>query len=818
METLLKDLRYGIRGLLKRPGFTAVAIVTLALGIGANTAIFSVVNAVVLRPLPYAEPDRLVTLWETTPGSDRRSVAPGNFFDWRSQNETFQDVAATFNGNFNLTSDGEPERIDGATITSNLMSLLGASAQLGRTFQADDDEHQDRSVVLISDGLWKRRFGADRSVVGRTITIDEVPHTVVGVMASGFQYPARSELWVLGRNRNAVSLSLVSQFPTNDWNQERDAHFLSVIGRLKPGVTLSQAQSNIAGITRRLEQEFPKTNSGLGSNVVPLHIQVVGDVRGVLFILLGAVGFVLLIACTNVANLMLARATQRTREISIRAAVGASRLRLIRQLLTESLLLSVLGGLVGLIVSVWAVDLFIKLSPGDIPRLNEASVDLRLLGFALLVSLLTGVGFGLLPAFQASKTDLNSSLKEGGGKATEGQQRRRARSVLVVTEIALAQVLLVGATLLAISYVRVTQIHPGFNAGRVLTAKIAPSRKKYPDPRSREMFYTTVLERLQGLPGVEAAGMVMNLPLTGSSMNRGFRAEGQPEPRPDENVTMDYQVVSPDYFKALEIPIKRGRGFTNTDSETSERVIVINKSMAQHYWPNQDPVGKRIAVGESSKENSWRTIVGIVGDVRHASLSETPVPTAFITYRQDFESWPRMGFAIKTKGDPASLSSLVRKELAALAPTQPVYAVDPMEKLMQAAVAQRRFIMLLLGSLSAIAVMLAMVGIYGVISFSVGERTQEIGIRIALGARTADVMRMVLSQGMRVVLVGIVIGVGAAFALTRLLSSLLFEVSPTDTSTFLIVAGVLSGIALLACYIPARRATKVDPLIALRYE
>ena len=357
METLLKDLRYGVRGLLKRPGFTVVAIITLALGIGANTAIFSVVNAVVLRPLPYAEPDRLVTLWETMPGSDRRSVAPGNFVDWRAQNKTFQDMAATFYANFNLTSDGEPDRIDGATITSNLMTCSAPAPQLGRTFQADDDEHQDRSVVLISDGLWKRRFGADRNVVGRTITIDETPHTVVGVMGRGFQFPARSDLWVLGRNRNAVPMSLISQVPTNDWVHERDAHFISVIGRLKPGVTLSQAQSDIAGITRRLEQDFPKTNGGLGSNVVPLHTQVVGDVRGMLFILLGAVGFVLLIACTNVANLMLARATQRDREIAIRAAVGASRFRLIRQLLTESLLLSIVGGLAGLIVSIWAVDL-----------------------------------------------------------------------------------------------------------------------------------------------------------------------------------------------------------------------------------------------------------------------------------------------------------------------------------------------------------------------------------------------------------------------------------------------------------------------------
>jgi putative ABC transport system permease protein len=818
METVLNDLRYGIRGLLKRPGFTAVAILTLALGIGANTAIFSVVNAVVLRPLPYVQPDQLVTLWETMPGNDRRSVGPGNFVDWRSQNETFQDMAATFAGNFNLTSDGDPERIDGATITSNLMSLLGTPPQIGRTFQPDDDDHQDRSVVILSDGLWKRRFGADRTVVGRTITIDEIPHTVVGVMPGGFQFPAHSDLWVLGRNRNAVSLSLVSQFPKNDWNYERDAHFLSVIGRLKPGVTLSQAQSNIASITRRLEQDYPDTNSGLGSNVVPLHAQIVGNVRGILFILLGAVGFVLLIACTNVANLMLARATQRGREIAIRTAVGASRLRLIRQLLTESLLLSVVGGLVGLGVSVWAVDLFVKLSPGDIPRLNEASVDWRLLGFTLIVSLVTGIGFGLLPAFQATKTDLNSALKEGGGKASEGQQRRRARSVLVATEIALAQVLLVGASLLAISYVRVMQIHPGFNAERVLTAKIAPSRKKYPDSRSRERFYSTVLERLQALPGVESAGMVMDLPLSGSSMNRGFRIEGQPDPKPDQNVAMDYQIVSPDYFATLEIPVRSGRGFTQTDSESSERVIVINQSLAQRYWPNQDPIGKRMAIGESSKEDSWRTIIGVVGDIRHASLSEAPVPTAFISYRQDLESWPRMGFAIKTKGDPASLVSLVRKELAAVDPSQPIYAVDPMEKLLRGAVAQRRFVMLLLGSLSAIAVTLAMVGIYGVISFSVGERTQEIGIRLALGARASDVMRMVLSQGMRVALVGVVIGVGAAFALTRLLSGLLFEVSPTDPRTFLVVAGLLSSVALLACYIPARRATKVDPLVALRCE
>ena len=818
MNQLWPDLRYGMRSLWKHPGFTVVALITLALGIGANTAIFSVVNAVVLRPLPYAEPDRLMMLWETMPGSDHRSVAPGNFVDWRTQNRTFQDMAATFYANFNLTSDGEPERIDGATITSNFMGLLGANAQLGRTFQADDDEHQDRNVVLISDGLWQRRFGADRNVVGRTITIDETPHIIVGVMSRGFQFPERSELWVLGRNRGAVPTSLISQVPTNDWVHERDAHFIRVIGRLRPGVTLSQAQSDIAAITRKAELDFPKTNGGLGSNVVPLHTQVVGDVRGMLFILLGAVGFVLLIACTNVANLMLARATQRDREIAIRAALGASRLSLIRQLLTESLLLSIAGGLAGLVVSIWAVDLFVKLSPGDIPRLNEASVDLRLLGFTLLVSLLTGVGFGLLPALAATRTNLNTTLKEGGARASDGRQRRGARNILVITEIALAQVLLVGATLLAISYVRVIHIDPGFNPDRVLTAKIAPANKKYPDPQSRSAFYATVLEHLQSLPGVASAGMVMSVPLSGASMNRGFRVEGRPAPKADENVTMDFQIVSPGYFSTLEIPIKQGRGLSPADTETSERVIVINNAMARRYWPNEDPVGKRLMIGESSKDTSWRTIVGVVSDNRHASLSEAPVPTAFITYHQDFESWPRMGFVIKAKTGAAGLASVVRKELASIDPAQPLYAVEPMDNLLQASVAQRRFIMLLLGSLSAIAVMLAMVGVYGVISFSVGERTQEIGIRMALGARAVDVLRMVLSQGMRVTCVGIVIGLIAAFALTRLLSSLLFEVSPTDLRAFLIVGVLLGLVAFFACYVPARRATKVDPLVALRYE
>ena len=813
-----QDLKYAFRVLLKNPLVTAVALLTLALGIGANTAIFSVLNAVVLRPLPYADPDRLVVVWETIAGNDRRSAAPGNFTDWRAQNKTFSDLAATFYGNFNLTGDGPPERINGATVTSNLMSTLGVSARLGRTFQPEDDEHQDQRLAILSDDLWQRRFGGARDIAGKTISIDESSYIVVGVMPPGFKYPVQSELWVLGRDRSAVSMSLISQFPKNDWSHERDAHFISAVGRLKPGITLSQAQSDIAGIAQRLEHDFPATNAGLGSSVIPLHTQIVGNVKTLLSILLGAVAFVLLIACTNVASLLLARASQRDRELAIRRAVGASRFRLVRQLLTESVVLSFLGGLAGLGLSVWAVSLFIKLSPGDIPRLEEASVDLRLLGFTLMVSMLTGIAFGLWPALHATGGSLNQSLKDTGSKASEGKRRRRSRNVLIVSELALAQVLLIGAGLLIVSYYRASRIDPGFNADHVLSAKIAPSAKKYPDPKSRVSFYSQVIEQLQTLPGVSSVGMVMNLPLSGASMNRGFKVEGRPEPKPDENVAMDYQVVNSDYFATLEIPIVRGRGLTEQDNETAPRVIVINEAMAHAFWPNEDPVGKRMAIGESSKDTSWRTIVGVVGSVRHASLTEEPVPCAFIDYRQDLESWSRMAFVMKTSTEPSSLTSTVRSSLVAIDPQQPVYAIEPLEKLIEGSVAPRKFVMSLIGSLAFVALALALVGIYSVISFSVSERTREIGIRMALGAKRRDVLRMILSQGMRVSAVGIVMGLAIALGLTRLLRTLLFEVSATDPITFGLVAMTMSLIALMACYLPARRATRVDPLVALRDE
>jgi putative ABC transport system permease protein len=813
-----QDLKHAFRILLKNPFITVVTVLTLALGIGANTAIFSVLNAVVLRPLPYADPDRLVMVWETGPGNDKRSAAPGNFVDWRTQTTSFSDMAAMFYGNFNLTGIGDPERVNGATVTSNFMTTLGVTPQLGRSFQPDDDEHQDRNVAVLSDGLWQRKFGADKSIVGKTLTIDESAVTVVGVMPAGFQYPVLSDLWVLGRDRNAVALSFITQFPTNDWSHERDAHFINVVARLKPGATLAQAQSDIAAIAGRLEKEFPNTNSGLGSNVVSLHTQIVGNVKVLIAVLFGAVALVLLIACTNVASLLLARATQRDREFAIRRAVGASRWRLARQLLTESVVLSLLGGMAGLGLSVWAVALFVKLSPGNIPRLNEANVDVRLLGFAFLVSTITGIAFGLWPTLHATGGSLSQSLKESGSKASEGKQRRRSRNVLIVTELALAQVLLVGAGLLIMSYVQVSRIEPGFIAEHVLSAKIAPSGKKYPDLKSRAEFYTRVIEQLRSVPGITSVGMVMNVPLSGSSMNRGFRAEGRPDPKPNEEVSMDYQVVSKDYFSTMGIPVLRGRAFTPQDTESGPRVIVINETMSKRYWPNEDPVGKRMAIGESSKETSWRTIVGVVGDVRHASLTDPPVPSAFIDYRQDLESWPRMGFVMKTQTDPQALISAVRGSLVSIDSQQPVYAVESMEKLLENDVAPRKFVMSLIGALAFIAVALAMVGIYSVISFSVNERTREIGIRMALGAKRADVLSMVLTQGMRVAAVGIIAGLAVAFGLTRLITTLLFEVSPTDPKTFALVAAALGVVSLLACYLPARRATRVDPLVALKDE
>ncbi|MFN2596640.1 MAG: ABC transporter permease, partial [Pyrinomonadaceae bacterium] len=591
METLLQDVRYNFRLMLKRPGFTAAVVLTLALGIGANTAIFSVVNAVLLRPLPYGEPDRLLTVWETMPGNDRRYVAPGNFADWRAQAQSFAQLAAYADAGFNLSGDGEPERLTGAAVTPNLFDTLGVRPLVGRAFSPEDVSREEGRVAVLSYALWQSRFGASRDVVGRSVTLDEKSYTVVGVMPQGFRFPARAELWVMGSEGAPVPPSLAAQSRGASPARSRDIHISYVVGRLKPGVAAAQAQAELSAVAQRLAAQYPETNEGLGVSLVPLHKQIVGDVEPTLLVLSAAVALVLLIACTNVANFLLARVAQRERELSIRVAIGASRARLLRQMLTERLMMSLAGGLLGLLVATWCVALFVRLSPGDIPRLEEVGLDARLLVFTLLVSLATGVAFGLLPALHATKLDPQHALKEGAAKTGGGRGRRRARNLLAVSEIALAQVLLVGAGLLLTSFARLQSVEPGFDPRHLLTARLALPAAKYRTPGEQVAFYDRALERAGALAGVRSAALVMNLPLSGANMNRGFSVEGRPPSRPDENVSVDYQVVSPNYFQTLSVPLLRGRAFTDEDSAGKPNVAIINDAMARKYFPGEDPLG-----------------------------------------------------------------------------------------------------------------------------------------------------------------------------------------------------------------------------------
>lgn len=818
IDSLLQDLRYGARMLLKKPGFTFTVICTLALGIGANSAIFSVVNAVVLRPLPYADPARLVMVWETRPGNDRRYVAPGNFADWRAQAQSFEQLAGYAINGVNLTGHGEPERLGCAAVTTNLFATLGVTALKGRTFVPEDAARQDGRVVVLSYGLWQRSFGADPNIVGQRLTLDGQSYTVVGVMPAGFQFPAEADLWLPGFHDTPVAPAMAMQFPNANFPTSRDVHFSFVVGRLKPDAPLRQAQAEMDAIAARLAQQYRATNEGLGINIIPLHQQIVGRIEPVLFILLAAVAFVLLIACTNVANILLARLTQRERELAVRVALGASRPRLLRQMLTESLLLSFIGGLAGLLLGLWGVALFVKLSPGDIPRLDEVRLDWRLLAFSLLVSLATGIAFGLLPALQATRLDPQRALAESGTKVSGSPRQRRLRHLLVVCEIALAQVLLIGAGLLLISFAHLQAVKPGFNPHNLLTARLALPTEKYADDSRKTDFYNRLLERLQALPGVRSAALVMSLPLTDLTINRGFVVEGRPQPRPGENISVDYQVISPNYFAAMEIPLLRGRAFTEADDADKPRVVIIDESMARKYFPAADPVGQRIALGDPNRQDSWCTIVGVVDSVHYASIDTLPAPTAYTPYRQDRESWARMAVVLRTSVEPASLTAAVRSAVATVDPDQPVTKVETMEQLMGEAVSRPRFIMLLLGVLATVALALAAIGIYGLLSYSITERTRELGIRLALGAPKRAVFKLVMGQGLLLTLLGIGIGLLAALALTRFLTDLLFGVSSTDPLIFGLIALLLSIVALVACYLPARRAANVDPLIALQYE
>ena len=820
METLLQDLRYGVRVLLTRPGFTIVAIIALALGIGANSAIFSVVNGVVLRALPYKDPDRLMMVWSRRPmlqareGLSEYPVSAADFIDWRDRNQSFEEIAAFHSQPFNLTGAGEPEYLGGVRASANLFSLLGIEAQQGRTFLPEEDQPGAGHVVAISDGLWKRRFGADPNIVGQKLILNDEPYTVVGVLPKDFQFPRKGEL-PAGYQfpRQADFYTPLAWTPAQATNRGRN--FLAVVGRLKAGFTMQQAQTDVDAIAEQLRQEYPQANANKDIFIVSLHQQAVGKVRNALLVLLGAVGFVLLIACANVANLLLARAATRHKEFAIRTALGASRRRVIRQLLTESILLSLLGGVAGLLISLWGTDLLLAISPGNLPRTDSVSIDGRVLAFTFALSVLTGIVFGLAPAIQVSKPDLNDALKEGGRASSIGFRHNRFRSLLVVSEIALSLVLLIGAGLMIRSFIRLLNVDPGLNPDHLLTLDVALPRNKYTGPQ-QVAFFQQIIDRARAIPGVESAGTAYPLPLSGGEEGLGLGIENRTA-LPGEPFIAGGRWVSADYLKVMGIALIQGREFTEGDGINSPRVVMINEAMAHRYWPDEDAIGKRIAFDQVNGQPNWREIVGINRDVRHTSLDSDPQPEMFIPFTQ-FPTF-FMTLVLRTSGgDPLSFVAAARNEVLAVKNDQPISNVHKMQDLLANSVAQRRFNMLLLGVFAMIALLLSAVGIYGVMSYSVAQRSHEIGVRMALGAQSSDVLALVVKQGMTLALAGLGIGLAVAFVVTRIMASLLYEISATDPLTFAIIALLLGSVAFLACYLPARRATKVDPMIALRYE
>ena len=822
VDNLLQDVRYSARTLLKTKGFTIAAVLALALGIGANSAIFSVINAVLLRPLPYRNPERLVIVSETNTQpqvmSDQIPVAPANFTDWREQNQVFESIGACANNIFNLTGAGDPERVMGMFATADMFDVLGVKPVLGRTHSAEEDTPGSPRVVILSHTLWQRRFNSDASVLEKTITLNNEPYTVIGVMPADFQSITRipggvafadSELW----------LPFSSTARAAEFMRNRNTHLLAVIARLKPDVTRERAQAEMSTIAGRLEEAYPNSNSGFGINITPMHEQIVGKTRPMLLVLVGAVAFVLLIACANVANLLLARAAARQKEIAVRTALGASRSRIIRQLLTESLLLSLIGGTVGILLALWGVDLLRALGPRDIPRLKDVGLDFEVAGFTLIISMLTGLIFGFAPAIQASKPDLNEALKEGSRGSTGSFARARLRSLLVVAEVALALVLLVGAGLMIRSFFRLQQVSPGFVAENTVAMEVALSINKYAKPEQQRAFFQQALQKIESLPGVHAAGITNSIPLSRGDRSTGFTIDGRPNPAIGEGPSASVRTISADYFKAMGIPLLKGRAFTELDSTGAPDVTVINEALARRYFPNENPLGKRLLSTRLQLlggDPVTREVVGVVGDVRHFGLDVEPRPEMYLPYNQD--PWPGMHLIVRASFDPTSLVSAVRNEIWAVDKDQPIFNIKTMEQRVAESTSQRRFNMLLLVVFAAVALALAAVGVYGVMSYSVSQRTHEIGIRMALGARAADVVRLVVAQGMTLALVGVVVGLIAAFALTRLMTSLLYGVSATDPVTFAVISLILIGVALGASFVPARRATKVDPMIALRYE
>jgi predicted permease len=817
MNTLWQDLRYGLRMLAKTPGFTLVAVCTLALGIGANTAIFSVVNGLLLNPLPYRDSERLAIIWTHSPGANVAQdwPSPGQFSTLKTENTVFEALALAQGSNVILTGNAEPERLGAVRASSAVFSLLGAQPMLGRVFLPEEDTPDKPLTVILSHGLWQRRFGGDSKVLGQSLTINGRSFTVVGVMPPDFTLGYE----VMPTVGSVAQAELLLPLPlsTERMNNHGDENY-NVLARLKPGATIAQAQTELNLGVRRLEQQFPDRypqTRRFSFSIKPLLEQVVGDVRLALYVLLGAVGCVLLIACANVANLLLARAAVREKEMAIRTAIGAGRWRVVRQLLTESVLLSAVGGALGLLLAVWGLSLLRWLKPGDIPRLGVISVDSRVLAFTSVVVLLTGILFGLAPALRTSRVSLSETLKEGGRSLIGGRQHK-LRNLLVVTEIALSLVLLIGAGLLIRSFMRVQQVEPGFVAQNVLSLRLALVGQTYAEEPRRVDFYQQLWERLRRLPGVEGAGGVSVLPLTGGIGWGSITIEGYDAAAGQNMIQADQRVASAGYFEAMKVPLLRGRLFAEQDTKEAQPVVIIDENMARTYWPNADPVGKRLKRGGTSSNAPWLTIVGVVKTVKHYALDTDSRVALYTPHLQSGAG--SLAIAIRTTADPASVAASVIREARATDPNLPLYDVKPMEQWLSESLARRRFAMLMLGLFAVVAMLLAGVGIYGVMSYTVAQRTREIGIRVALGAQTRDVLSLVVKQGMVLTGIGVGIGLIAAIMVTRIMASLLFGVGAKDPITFAGIALLLAAVALLACYLPARRATKVDPMIALRYE
>ena len=801
MGTLLQDIRYSIRTLAKSPAFTAIAVLTLALGIGANTALFSVVDAVLLRPLPFQNPSRLVWTWGNCSLCDQAAVSPADFLEYRAQNHSFEYYGAMAGGDslFNLTGNDKPMQIKGSMVTAGFFDALGIRPRYGRVFNVADEKTTDPESVILSHHLWQENFGSDPKVIGKSIALDGKTRTIVGVLASDIPLLTRADLW----------------FPApfeNERMQSRRSHFLRPIGLLKPGVTMSQAQSELDVIAARLGSQYPATNAGFSAKLEPLHNVLIGDVGPAFMVLIAAVALVLLITCANIASLILARNTTRQREIAIRTAIGAGRSRLIRQLLTESLVLALAGGAAGILLANAGVEFLKQLGPESLPRLDEVGVNGVVLAFTLAIAVVTGILFGLGPAMKASRRDLTQSLKEGGSSG-DSRAKHRAHNVLVVAEVALSLVVLIASGLLLNSFWRLLRAPLGFDPANVLTTEISLATPRYDDEQRRESFFHELQDRLQSTPGVKNAGFISELPLSGEANDTFFTIVEHPPENPNDNNDADFRNIDGDYFAAMRIPLLAGRSFDREDSAEARKVVIVNEPLVKKFFPNENPLGKHLKMFEGKPEFVEREIVGVVGGNKHFALQESLRPEMFKP-----GSFTRMNIVVRGAADPALLTTVVRQSIHAIDPDEATSTFRTMGDVVSSSAASDRFNALLLGAFAAIALLLTAAGIFGVLSYLVTQRTREIGLRMALGAHPRDVLRVIVGHGLRLVLLGMAIGIAGALLVTRWMSSVLFDVKPTDPLTFAVVAVVLGAVAFLAAYVPARRAMRVDPMVALRYE